>query len=531
MEIDPNQLPNDAAALRQMVRSLLEEVEAKERRLRQLQHWVEQLLRARYGPRRERVNENQLFLFAVALVSAGREAPPPPEPPPPKVPPAQRPGHGRQRLPKKLERRRVVYDLEATKRQCPQCQEELKRIGEEVSERLEYVPASLMVIQEACQKYACAKGCTVVTAEKPAAPIDKGLPGPGLLAHIAVSKYGDHLPLHRQAEIFRRQGVELSRQTMCDWMRAGADLVSPLYELMKQRVLESKALQTDDTPVPVLDPALPRTRQGRIWTYLGDNQHPYTVYDYTPTRSRDGPEEFLKAFRGYLQADAYSGYDHFYEEPERGIDEVACWAHARRKHFDAQSSDLMRSTVMLAYIRLLYDVEREARDRKLAGEARRALRQQKSKPILKDIHTYLVREQSHVLPKSPEGEAIAYTLSNWKALTRYCDDGDLEIDNNGAERSLRGVAVGRKNWMFLGSDHGGRTAAVLSSLIATSKRLGIDPFTYLRDLFERINSHPQSRLAELLPDQWKAAHVEVDGKEVDNFHGPLPTTLGQDLGL
>ena len=328
------------------------------------------------------------------------------------------------------------------------------------------------------------------------------MPGPGLLAHVAVSKYGDHLPLYRQEEIFHRQGVELSRQTMCDWMRDGAELVSPLYELMKQRVLGSKALQTDDTPVPVLDPDLPRTRTGRIWTYVGDDEHPYTVYDYTPNRSRDGPEEFLKEFRGYLQADAYSGYDHFYQEPERGIAEVGCWAHARRRFYEAQSSDLMRSTVMLAYIRLLYDVEREGREQKLKGEARRALRQEKSKPILDDIRAYLEREQPRVLPKSLEGEAVAYTLSNWKALTRYCEDGDLEIDNNGAERSLRGVAVGRRNWTFLGSDNGGRTAAVLNSLIATCKRLAIDPFSYMRDLFERISSHPQPRLAELLPDQW-----------------------------
>jgi hypothetical protein len=338
------------------------------------------------------------------------------------------------------------------------------------------------------------------------APIDKGLPGPGLLAQVAVSKYGDHLPLHRQEEIFQRQGVELPRQTMCDWMRDCAELVSPLYEMMKQRVLGSKAVQTDDTPVPVLDPDLPRTRTGRIWTYVGDDQHPYTVYDYTPTRSRDGPEEFLKTFRGFLQADAYSGYDHFYKEPDRGVVEVACWAHARRKFFEAQSSDLMRSMVMLAYIRLLYDVEREARDEKLDGEACRALRQEKSKPILDDIRAYLEREQPRVLPKSPEGEAIAYTLSNWKALTRYSDDGDLKIDNNGAERSLRGVAVGRKNWMFYGSDNGGRTAAVLTSLIATAQRLAIDPFAYLRDLFERMGDHPQKRLAELLPDQWKAGH-------------------------
>ena len=206
-------------------------------------------------------------------------------------------------------------------------------------------------------------------------------------------------------------------------------------------------------------------------------------------------------------------YDHFYKEPERGILEVACWAHCRRRFFEAQSSDLMRSTVMLAYIRLLYDVEREAGERKLKGEARRVLRQEKSKLILDDIRAYLEREQPQVLPKSPEGEAIAYTMSNWKALTRYLDDGDLAIDNNGAERSLRGIAVGRRNWTFYGSDNGGRTAAVLSSLIATCKRLGLDPFAYLRDLFERLGAHPHSRLAELLPDQWQAAHSPVDGKE------------------
>lgn len=244
---------------------------------------------------------------------------------------------------------------------------------------------------------------------------------------------------------------------------------------------------------------------GRIWTYIGHVEHPYTVYDYTPTRSWDGPEAFLEEFRGYLQADAYSGYEQLYQDPEREVVEVACWAHARRRHYEAQSSNLMRSTVMLAYIRLLYDVEREARDQKLGPEARHTLRQAKSKPILEDIHAFLEREQPQVLPKSPEGQAIAYTLSNWKALTRYCEDGDLEIDNNGGERSLRGVAVDRKNWTFLGSDGGGRTAAVLTSLIASCKRLGIDPFAYLRGIFERISAHPQSRLFELLPNQWREA--------------------------
>lgn len=507
MAIDRNHLPEDAASLRQMVVNLLEELDAKERRLLRVQHQLEKLLRWRYGPKRERVDENQLFLFAVGLVETDQDIAPPPEPPP--TAKLKRPGHGRQSLPKSLERRRVVYDLTEPQRQCPQCQGKLTAIGEEISERLEYVPASFHVIQEASQKYACAKGCTVVTATKPMQPIEKGLPGPGLLAHVAVSKYADHLPLHRQAGIYERHGVGLSRKTLCDWMRQCAELVSPLLDRMKQEVLSSKVLQTDDTPVKVLDPALPHTRLGRIWTYVGDAEHPYTVYDYTATRGRDGPDDFMKEYRGYLQADAYSGYDHLYKDPEREVVEVACWAHARRRFFEAQSTDPMRSMVMLAYGRLLYDVEREARDLTLDGEARRTLRQAKSIPILEDIKTYLEREQPQVLPKSPEGQAIAYALSNWEALVRYAEDGDLEIDNNGAERSLRGVAVGRKNWMFFGSDQGGKTAAILTSFTATCKRLHLDPFVYLRDVFDRISSHPHDRLEELLPDRWQAAHPPV----------------------
>jgi transposase len=502
MEIDPQQLPEDPAALRQMVTGLLQEMDAKERRLQQLQHMLEQLLRHRYGPRRERVDENQMFLFAAGMLSNGPPASPAQEGS--KTLPAQRSGHGRQRLPQTLERRRVIYDLGEQQRQCPQCQGELKHIGEEVSERLEYVPASLYVIEEACQKYACGQGCTVVTAQKPAAPIEKGLPGPGLLAQVTVSKYADHAPLYRQEGMFQRHGVTLSRQTMCGWMSQCAQLVSPLFDLMKENALQSKALQTDDTPVGVLDPELARTRTGRIWTYVGDDQHPYTVYDYTRTRSRDGPHAFLEKFSGYLQADAYSGYDELYRDPDRDIIEVACWAHTRRKFYEAQSSDLMRSTVMLAYIRLLYDVEREARDGNLDREQRRALRQEKSRPVLDDIQAYLQRERTQALPKSPIGQAIAYALSNWDALVRYTEDGDLAIDNNGAERSLRGVAVGRKNWLFFGSDNGGRTAAVLTSFITTCKRLHIDPWAYLRDIFDRISTHPASGLAELLPDRWLA---------------------------
>jgi transposase len=505
MDIDRNNLPEDKQSLRELVVELMSELDVKDRKLRRLQHQLEKLLRWRYGPKRERVDQNQLFLFAVGLVGTDQDIKSEKEKVPTRRP--KRKGHGRHRLPKHLDRQRVVYDLAPEERKCPQCRAGLRHMGEELSERLEFVPARLYVIQDVCRKYACPKGCTVVTAPKPMQPIEKGLPGPGLLSHVVVSKYADHQPLNRQEQMLRRQRVNLSRKTMCDWMRQCADLLTPLFDEMKRRVLSSKVVQTDDTPVGVLDPELTRTKTGRIWTYVGDGDHPYTVYDYTPSRSRDGPDEFMQGFNGYLQADAYSGYDELYKDPRRDVTEVACWAHTRRKFYEAQTSDLMRSMVMLAYIRLLYDVEREARDRALDSAGRLSLRREKSVPILEDIEAYLKREKNQVLPKSPEGQAIAYALSNWSALIRYCEDGDLEIDNNGAERSLRGIAVGRKNWMFFGSDNGGRTAAILTSFTTTCKRLDIDPFTYLRDIFNRISAHKISRIEELLPDKWKAARA------------------------
>jgi len=315
-----------------------------------------------------------------------------------------------------------------------------------------------------------------------------------------VAKYADHCPLHRQEGIFRRHGVELSRKTMCGWMRQTADLLAPLYERLKARALDSKVVQTDDTPVKVLDRSLPKTRQGRIWTYVGEQA---TVYDYTASRARAGPERFLKKYRGYLQADAYAGYDQLYKEQGRGLVEVACWAHARRKWYEARSSDLDGATLALGYIGLLYKIERRARGR--TSDERLALRQRLAVPVLEHFKQHLERVRLRVLPKSPEAIAVGYAMSNWEALCRYTQDGDLEIDNNAAERSLRGVAVGRRNWTFFGSDGGGRTAAVLTSFIASCQRLKIDPWAYRRDVLGRIADHPVHALDELLPAEWKSA--------------------------
>jgi transposase len=403
------------------------------------------------------------------------------------------------------------------------------KIGEEVSEQIDYVPAYACVIEHIRPKYAC-KACqdgTVVTAEKPRQPIEKGLPAPGMLAHVIVSKYADHLPLNRLSHIFQRHGLHIHRSTLCGWMAASARLLSPLYRLMVEQVLASKAVHTDDTPVRVLDKDRDTTRLGRLWTYRGDDLHPYTVYDYTPSRARDGPVVFLGDFQGYLQADAYGGYDGIFTNGK--VTEVLCWAHARRKHFDAQDSDAARASVALAYIRRLYQVERQAQeqfeeqadrdDARPFSAIRLGMRQQSSVPILKDLEAWMRQQTSGtdadgsplpgglVLPKSPMGLAINYCLGNWEALTRYADDGDLDIDNNASERDLRPIAIGRANWTFFGSDNGGATAAVLYSLVATAKRHGLDPFAYLREVIGRISDHPANRLEELLPDHWKLAQT------------------------
>jgi transposase len=323
------------------------------------------------------------------------------------------------------------------------------------------------------------------------------------LSHLIVSKFLDHLPLYRLEGIFRRWGVELSRSTMCDWLATCAFLLAPIVNLMRDEILQSDIIQTDDTTVPVQDKSRNKTKTGRLWTYLGDRNHRYIVYDYTPDRSRDGPEAFLKNYQsGYLQSDAYAGYNRLHN---RGLIEVGCWAHARRKFYEARTSDPARSHAALAWIGLLYDVERSAKDQELKDEARLSLRLEKSRPILESLATWLETERTNVLPKSPMGEAISYARSNGIALNRYLESGALEIDNNASERALRTVALGRKNWLFAGSDAGGKTAATLISLCMTCKTRGIEPWAYLRDVLDRVNTHPNSRIAELLPDRWKPA--------------------------
>jgi transposase len=494
-------LPEDLGVCHGMIRELAASLRAAQRQVEQLGHRLDLLLRRLYGPRSERIAPGQLLLFpAQPEEPAGDVVPPTLNEPSAQGRARTGKGHGRRALPADLPRERRVHEVPPEQRACPECGSQRTPIGEETSEQLDYRPAALFVVEHVRVKLAC-RHCQghVAVGGKPPQPIEKGLPGPGLLAQVITGKFSDHLPLYRQEGIFARHGAEISRKTMCGWMGRSAWLLEPIWRAMRAEVLESRVIQTDDTTVPVLDRRLHRARTARLWVYLGDGDHSYCVYDYTPDRSRDGPERFLGDYCGYLQSDAYSGYDRLHA---RGVVEVGCWAHARRRFFDARSSDPERAHEALARIGELYGVESAARG--LDVVERLAMRRERAAPLLDRFGAWLEGQAGVVLPKSPIGAAIGYARSNWAALGRYCEAGFLQIDNNASERALKPVALGRKNWLFAGSEGGGRTAAILFSLVSTCKILKIDPFTYLREMLERVCTHPARRIAELLPDRWHA---------------------------
>lgn len=502
MPVDPEGLPEDSKILRQMVVDLTRQLDKTNRLL-------QQMIAARTGTRSEQLSADQLRLFAREFgietteeTEEKRDKGSGGEPPTTGNPPEGRKPRGRQPLAPHLKRERIVHDLDEIDKHCEGCNQPLRHIGEEVSERYEYLPARMIVIEDACQKYACA--CTLRTATKPAQPIEKSTASASVLAQVIVGKVADHLPVHRQVKMFRRWGVDLADQTLCGWLQQSAGLLEPLYERMKVFVLQSKVVGTDDTPVKVLDRTLPHTRKGRFWPYVGDGEHPAVVYDYTPTRERAGPEKFLSTYKGYLQLDAYPAYDKFFTEPGRELVEVGCWAHARRHVFQARDTDPARMGAVLAYIAQLYAVEKRARKGGITDGDLRLLRETASRPVSGQLHSYLLRIQTELLPKSDAGQAVAYILKNWPALTRYLDNGDLAIDNNRTERSLRGIAVGRNNWTFLGSDRGGKTMAILRSFVTSCELNKIDPFAWFRDVLGRIASHSIQRLEELLPHNWAA---------------------------
>jgi transposase len=561
---DPNsqvaQLQREVERLRAERAEYLEQLRLKDRKIDDLQHQVQALLRRYFGRSSEKLDPRQRLLFEHLIDQAI-----------PELPAAEadeeesastsprRKGHGRRRLPANLAREKVIHDLPEDEKPCPCCGKLRHIIGKQTHEQLDYVPAKVKVIEHIrltygcpqCEQAASPDGPQIVTAVKPLQPIEKGLAAPGLLSYVLVSKYGDHLPLHRLERIFDRYGIDIARSTLCDWAAQGAEALQPLYDLMVADVRCSSVIHTDDTPVKVQDRSRTQTRTGRFWVYLGDVDHPYTVFTYTPSRSRDGPLAFLRGWgqdqRVYLQADAFGGYDGLYAGAAGGqVTEVACWAHARRKFYDARSSDPAVSTQALAHIKLLYDVEKQAKQdaeqafhpaannaaqlataaeateraghaaaasaqtlHTLLVEHRARLRQEVAVPRLADFKTWLESQPAErggsVLPKSPLGQAIGYALNQWDALCVYTTDGRLAIDNNASENALRRVAIGRKNWLFAGSDNGGRTAATLFSLIATCQRHQVEPWAYLRDVLTRLAATPVSQLGTLLPDRWQPA--------------------------
>jgi transposase len=573
--VDPADLPDDPALLKAMLAEVLAALRASRQEGERVRERLDQLLRRLYGPRSERLNPNQLLLFADPPAEEDR-TPLPTNPEEAAKP--RRKGHGRRPLPKHLPCDRRVYELSEAERRCHGCGQARVVIGQEVSEQLDYEPASLMVIEHVRLTYACpccekqrqaagpatpappevpvtepdivtlelseleqkdaaatilvpvlaeadarataetakpAAVSTFTTAPRPPAPIPRGLAGPGLLAHLIVSKFCDHLPLYRCERMLARFGVTLTRSTLCDWLAQCAVLLRPLWQLLRTRVQQSRVIQTDDTPVRVQARAEVAAHQGRLWVQVGDADHPGLVYLYSPNREGQWPQTFLASYKGFLQADAYAGYDAMFATGV--VVEVGCWAHARRKFYEAQKTDLENAMYALGLIRQLYAVEREATeqaDQQVLSRAefealRLRLRQEKSVPLLKAFGEWLEKQATSALPKSPLGEAVGYARNQWAALQVYTTKGFLEIDNNAAERALRAVAIGRKNYLFFGSDVGGETAAVLYTFTQTCQALGIEPWRYLRDVLERLPGHPPERLAKLLPDEWARAQRGV----------------------
>src|SRR5262245_16876371 len=400
----------------------------------------------------------------------------------------------------------IQHDLSESEKICSCCGVEKTRIGQDESRELELIPARMEVKVHVLPKYACSKCRDGVSSPPvPPKPIPGGIASAGLVSFVIVSKFADHLPLYRLEGILTRHGVYLSRSTLCDWVRNTALLLEPLAELQKSLVLQSPVLWTDDTPVTVLGGKGGGSSKGRFWVYIGDDDHPYSVYDFTTSQARDRPAAFLKGYQGFLHADAYGGYDRIFLGSDGQIEEVACWAHARRKFFDARSNAPVEANQVLEWIRQLYDVEDRARE--LTALERQMLRQRESVPVLGRIEEFLDKRSLRSLPKSALGKAITYARNQWGALRRYASDGWLTIDNNISERTLRLQAIGRKNWEFLGSADAGPRASTLFTVLAGAKRHRLEPWVYVREVIQRLCAG-ETDLESLLPDRWAAAHPE-----------------------
>lgn len=504
MDIDLANLPSDTEALQALVRVLAGDVKSKGLLIEQLKAQIAKLKRMQFGKSSEKINHQiaQLELqldelhedeghaaatspvVVQALISQAPEKP------------------YRKSLPDHLPRQEEVHEPSCT---CPNCGGSMRKLGEDVTEVLEYVPASFKVIRHVRPKLSCRICETIVQNPMPSLPIERGRPGPGLLAHVLVAKYADHLPLYRQSGIYAREGVELERSTLADWVGRSAALLDPLIDALKKDVLASDVLHGDDTPVPVLAPGLGKTKTGRLWTYVrdgrpwGSDQPPAAVFFYSPDRKGEHPQSHLKNFKGILHADGYAGFNAIFERPE--VNEVACWAHVRRKFFDVHAANASPiAKEVLDKIAALYAIE--AHIRGWPPDKRQQSREHHAAPLIADLKAWLEATLPKLSGKSDLALAMRYGLSRWVALTRHINNGRIEIDNNAAERSIRGIALGRKNYLFAGSDKGGNRAAAIYSLMETCKLNAIDPEAYLSDILSRIPNHKINRIDELLPWNW-----------------------------
>jgi transposase len=489
------------AELEQENETLRRALAHRDQDIARLKQKLDALTHRLFGARSEKLAPGQLGLLEGCEVPKDEEPAPDDEATHETPPRRRRKGaHGRTPLPKDLPRERVVHDLPESERGCPCCGETMQAFGEDVTEEVEVIPTRLFIRDHVRPKYSC-RSCQqgVVQAPLPPRPIEKGRAGPGLLAQVLVSKYVDHLPLARQSRMFARFGLAFARSTLCDWVAVCVEEFEAIYRELQRAVLRARVIQADETPIVVLeDHNQKRRRQCWLWVYRGLSGE--TVFDFRPTRAREGPRAFLKDYAGFLQHDAYQGYGGLGPQ----ITDVGCWAHARRHFFDARASAEREAKDALALIARLYAVERDAKDR--TPDERRALREEHARPVLATLRDRLEGWARTALPKSDFGKAVAYARSQWPTLVRYVEDGDLAIDNNAVERAIRGVAVGRKNWLFAGSYEGGRRAAVLYTLIESCKAAGVEPFAYFADVLTRTTT---ATARELTPRAWKAAREAV----------------------
>jgi transposase len=501
------QLQEQLTHTQEQLTELTQVIHKRDATIESLPRQLKDLLQRIYGRSSEKLDPNQLLMEPILLGADAQrssqeavEAEPIREQP---VAAHTRKHRGRRGLPEGLERVEHCLDVAQEDKHCNSCGKDLMCIGEDSSERLDYRPSSLLVNRYNRPKYACmdnyCSGCGVKQHPPAAGPIDKCLADSGLLAHIIEEKYEHHNPLYRQQIRYDRGTLELGRSTMSGWMHGCAEALKPLYRAMHEQILNYDVVLNDDTPVRMQEPGLGKTRNTRLWVTIGGEDFKYTLYNFTLGRSREGPLNFFEGYQGYFLSDAYAGYEALLASKD--ITPVGCWAHARRYFKKAQESAPRAAGEVLVLIARLYKIEQAIKH--ASPDKRARTRKKQSRAVLEKIHAWLIENHPKHLPQSPIGQAINYTLKIWDRLTVYTQDGRLPIDNNLSENAMRPVALGRKNWLFFGSQRGGETAAILMSFCMTCRKQKINTWKYLKDVLQRSNDHPNSHIHELLPDQWQ----------------------------